>query len=251
MTPRDWNASSYHRLSTPHQSWGRQVLDRLDLRGDETVLDAGCGTGRITQQLHDRGPGIRAIAVDGSPAMVEQARETLDPERVTVLCQDLVELSLDEPAGAAISTATFHWIADHDTLFARMHDALVPGAPFVAQCGGAGNVARLEAILAEVGAREPFAPALGGWPGPWNYQTPEATAERLDRAGFDVADCWLNPDPVVPEDPRGFLDSVVLGAHLDRLDPELRPGFVDAVLAELGEPPELDYVRLNWIARRR
>src|SRR3954470_12673520 len=136
MTPRDWNASSYHELSTPHQGWGRQVLDRLDLRGDETVLDAGCGTGRITQQLLDRWPGVRAVAVDGSPAMVQRARENLDPARVTVFRQDLVALELDEPVGAAISTATFHWIADHETLFDRIHAALVPGAPFVAQCGG-------------------------------------------------------------------------------------------------------------------
>jgi trans-aconitate 2-methyltransferase len=183
--------------------------------------------------------------------MAQRARENLDPQRVTVLCQDLVDLRLPEPAGAAISTATFHWIADHDTLFARLHDALVPGAAAVAQYGGAGNVARLEEILGEVGAREPFAPALGGWPGPWNYQAPDVTAERLDRAGFDVQDCWLNPDPVVPEHPRDFLENVVLGAHLDRLDAELRPAYVDAVLAELGEPAELDYVRLNWIARRR
>jgi len=251
MSPRDWNAATYHRVSTPHQDWGRQVLDRLELRGDETVLDAGCGTGRITQQLLDRWPGVRAVAVDGSPAMAQRAREVLDPARVTVLCQDLVALALDAPVGAAISTATFHWIADHDTLFARIHDALVPGAPFVAQCGGGDNVANVMAALDRVGAREPFAAALGGWAGPWHFASAEDTARRLERAGFDVRDCWLNADPVVPDHPRDFLETIVLGAHLDRLDPELRGPFVDAVSAELGERPRLDFVRLNWIARRR
>lgn len=251
MSPRDWNASTYHEVSTPHQSWGRQVLDRLELRGDETVLDAGCGTGRITQQLLDRWPGVRAVAVDGSPAMAQRARENLDPSRVTVLCQDLLALALDGPAGAAISTATFHWIADHDTLFARIHAALVPGAPFVAQCGGAGNIVDVMDALDRVGRRAPFAPAMSGWAGPWHYASPQDTARRLERAGFDVADCWLNPDLVVPDHPRDFLETIVLGAHLDRLDPQLRDAYVDAVWDELGGELRLDFVRLNWIARRR
>jgi trans-aconitate 2-methyltransferase len=251
MTPRDWNASTYHQVSTPHQHWGRQVLDRLELRGDETVLDAGCGTGRITQQLLDRWPGIRAIAVDGSPAMARRARETLDPARATVLCQDLLELTLDEPAGAAISTATFHRIADHDALFARIHDALIPGAPFVAQCGGAGNIADVMAVLDRVGRQAPFAAAMAGWAGPWHYATPEDTTRRLDRAGFDVARCWLNPDPVTPDHPRDFLEAVVLGSHLERLEPGLRDAYVDAVWEGLGAEARMDYVRLNWIARRR
>src|SRR5918997_2223212 len=135
--PRDWDAATYERLSAPIEAMGRDVLSRLELAGDETVLDAGCGTGRVTAALVERLPRGRVIAVDGSPAMVREARKRL-PESVEVREADLLELELPEPVDAIVSTATFHWILDHDRLFARLREALVPGGRLVAQCGGAG-----------------------------------------------------------------------------------------------------------------
>ena len=67
MTPRDWNANSYDAISTPQQEWGAMVVERLSLRGDETVLDAGAGTGRVSEMVLERLPRGRLIAVDGSP----------------------------------------------------------------------------------------------------------------------------------------------------------------------------------------
>ncbi|MBB4663568.1 class I SAM-dependent methyltransferase [Conexibacter arvalis] len=253
LVTREWDAGSYHRVSTPHQDWGRAVLERLELDGGETVLDLGCGTGRITRALLERLPDGRVIAVDGSAAMVAAARENLPAERATVVHSDLLALDLAGlpgiPADAAISTATFHWIADHDALFARVRDQLRPGAQFVAQCGGAGNLARVRPAIDRVAAGPAFADVFAGWRGPWHYATAEETAAKLERAGFEVADCWLQPWPVTVADPRTFYATVILGAHLDRLPAARRDGFVDAVLEVV--PDELDYVRLNWVARRR
>jgi trans-aconitate 2-methyltransferase len=253
MPPREWDAASYHEVSTPHQDWGRAVLDRLELNGDETVLDLGCGTGRITRALLNRLPAGRVIAVDGSEAMVARARETLPADRATVVCSDLLALDLSGlpgvPADAAISTATFHWIADHDALFARVREALRPGAQFVAQCGGAGNLAIVRPAIDRVAQGPAFADVFAGWHGPWHYATAEETAAKLDAAGFEVADCWLQPWPVTVEQPRAFYETVILGAHLDRLAPDRHETFVDAVMAVV--PEVLDYVRLNWVARRR
>lgn len=249
--PRDWNASSYHEVSTPHLAWGAEVLDRLELHGDETVLDLGCGTGRVTRMLLARLPRGRVVAVDGSPAMVARARAELDGRRATVICSDLLQLQLDAPVDAAVSTATFHWIADHDTLFARVHDALVSGGQFVAQCGGAGNIAAVLAVVDAVSRESAFSAFLADWPSPTYFATPEATITRLERAGFDVTRCWLRDDPVVPDRPREFLETVVLGAHLERLPEAQRAAYVDRVLAGLPDPATLDYVRLNIVARRR
>lgn len=250
---REWNASSYHRVSTPHQDWGRAVLDRLELTGGETILDLGCGTGRITAALLERLPRGRVIAVDGSAAMVAAAREHLPAARVEVVRSDLLALDLTGrdgiPADGAISTATFHWIADHDALFARVRAQLRPGAQFVAQCGGDGNLAVVRPLVDGVAARPEFAGAFAGWRGPWHYATAEETAAKLGAAGFDVADCWLQPWPVTVEEPRAFYATVILGAHLDRLAPDRRDAFVDAVMEVV--PEELDYVRLNWVARAR
>src|SRR5918997_7208165 len=136
--PRDWDAATYERLSAPIEAMGRDVLSRLELAGDETVLDAGCGTGRVTAALVERLPRGRVIAVDGSRAMVEEARRRL-PASVDVLQADLLELELEELVDAIVSTATFHWIGDHDRLFARLRESLRPGGRLVAQCGGGGN----------------------------------------------------------------------------------------------------------------
>jgi trans-aconitate 2-methyltransferase len=248
MPPRDWNATSYERMSAPLEAMGREVLDRLEIRGDERVLDAGCGTGRVTAALVNRLPRGEVVAVDGSPAMVEQARERLGDD-VDVRVADLLELELDRPVDAILSTATFHWIADHDRLFARLLEALVPGGRLVAQCGGAGNVAALDAAARSVGAREPYAPALAGWTGPWYFASPAETEERLRRLGWVDVWAWSHQVRVEPDDPREYLGTVALGSHLERLAPELREPFVDAVIAELPEPV-VEYTRLNILARR-
>jgi trans-aconitate 2-methyltransferase len=248
MPPRDWNATSYERISAPLEAMGRDVLDRLDLRGHERVLDAGCGTARVTAALVERLPRGEVVAVDGSPAMVEQARARLGGA-ADVRLADLLELELERPVDAILSTATFHWIADHDRLFARLLALLVPGGRLAAQCGGAGNVAALEAAARVVGAREPFAAGLAGWPGPWRFATTAETAERLRRLGWVDVWTWSHHVRVEPDDPREYLGTVALGSHTDRLAPELREPFLDAVLAELDEPV-VDYVRLNILARR-
>jgi trans-aconitate 2-methyltransferase len=225
------------------EALGREVLGRLELRGDETVLDAGCGSGRITEALIERLPNGHVIAVDASQSMVDAARERLPG--VDVRQVDLLELELDEPVDAILSTATFHWIGDHERLFARLRAALRPGMRLVAQCGGEGNIDVLRGHANDVLAREPYAECFRGFQPPWNYAGPEETRERLLAAGFSSAECRLQPAPKQPEEPREFLSTIVLGPHYQHLPEELREQFMDDVLAELGEPVVVDYVRLN------
>jgi trans-aconitate 2-methyltransferase len=248
---RTWDANTYHRVSSPHVAWAAEVLDRLDLRGDESVLDAGCGSGRVTRMLADRLPRGRVIAVDGSPQMVARAREELG-DAVDVREGDLTTLRLDEGelVDAAFSNAVFHWIADHDALFAALAAAMRPGAALSAQCGGAGNVAAVHEQALAAGADAGLQDRFADWAGPWNFATPEDTAARLTAAGFVGARCWLQTWPVEPDEPRAYLQTVCLGPHLERLEPDERERFVDAVMARLGERPVLDYVRLNIVARR-
>jgi trans-aconitate 2-methyltransferase len=244
---RDWDAATYHRVSGPHVEWAGALLDRLDLRGDETVLDAGCGSGRVTLMLAERLPEGHVIAVDQAPSMVEHARQALG-DRATVLQAELTELELERPVDAVFSNAVFHWIPDHDRLFERLFAALRPGGRLVAQCGGEGNVARFHRAAAAAASEFPFAEHMEGWRGPWNFAGPDETAARLARVGFDAVETWLEPYPVVPDDPTDYLRTVCLGYHLEQLPEELRDGYVDAVRIRAGD--ELDYVRLNITARR-
>jgi len=249
--PREWDGASYDRISATMEALGREVLSRLDLAGDEVVLDAGCGSGRITEALLQRLPRGRVIAVDASESMVEAARGRLADVplagggSVQVLLGDLLELELPERVDSVLSTATFHWIADHDRLFARLRALLRDDGRLVAQCGGKGNIDVLRGQAREVQRHEPYAAHFDGWQPPWNYAAPEQTRERLLRAGFSEATCWLQPAPRRPEQPREFLSTIVLGPHVQQLPDGLRDPFMDEVMAVLDKPVTVDYVRLN------
>lgn len=242
--PREWDAETYDAVSDPQLEWGMEVLARLELRGDETVVDAGCGSGRVTAELARKVPRGRVIAVDGSEAMIAKARERLG-EGATYVVSDLSELELGNPADLVFSTATFHWIVDHERLFARLRANLKPGGRLVAQCGGEGNVAEHARAIAAAAANPEFAPHFAGMEGMWNFATPETTEARLRAAGFSPARCWLQPKPYAPPDPLRFTMTVTLGPHLARLPEALRRPFAEAVLDLCEKPLTLDYVRLN------
>ena len=243
---RDWDAATYDRIADPMTRWGSAVLDRLQLAGTERVLDAGCGSGRVTERLAERLPHGRVVALDGSRSMIEAARERLARfgDRIEFVVADLGRpLPLSEPVDAILSTATFHWVPDHEALFRNLAAVVRPGGRLVAQCGGVGNIASIKAILATVG---------DGWLGPAHYETPEATRSRLEAAGFVDVETWLNPEPtpIEPGEPlETYLATVVLGAHLERLPEADRAAFVHEVARRLPRP-EIDYVRLNILATR-
>jgi trans-aconitate 2-methyltransferase len=247
--PREWDAETYDAVSDPQFQWGVEVLERLELRGDEAALDAGCGSGRVTERLLDRLPRGSLLAVDGSKAMIDKARERLG-DRASYLVADLTELAVAEQFDLVFSTATFHWVLDHERLFERLRSALRPGGRLVAQCGGEGNVAQHAAAIEEVGSRPEFAPHFHDAPAAlWNFAGPEETEARLLAAGFADARCWLEPKPVTPEDPLKFTMTATMVPQLASLPEELRLPFAEAVLASSPEPLTLDYVRLNIEAR--
>ena len=243
--PRDWDAATYDRIAGPQTRWGRAVVDRLSLAGDERVLDAGCGTGRVTAMLLERLPRGRVVALDGSPAMIAEARRRFAGDaRVELVTADLGQpLQLAATVDAVLSTATFHWIADHRALFGNLAAVLRSGGRLCAQCGGAGNVARVTAALHAVD------PTLRQTK---NYATPEATAAHLAAAGFVDVRVWLQPEPTRfdPGEPiETFLRTVILGDVLPQIPEARRAAFVHEVATRM-EVPEIDYVRLNIEARR-
>ncbi len=247
--PREWDAQTYDRVSDPQFEWGLEVLDRLELRGDEYVMDAGCGSGRVTGELLEKLPDGRVLCVDASESMIEKAREALG-DRADYKVADLSGLEIAERVDAVFSTATFHWIADHDLLFSRLYEALKPGRQLVAQCGGAGNVAKHAQAIVSVATRPEFVDHFKDMTVMWNFTPPDETEERLRNAGFDEVRCWLEDKPVQPADPYAFTTTVTMGPHLSRLPEDLRRPFAEAVLELEDDPLVLNYVRLNIEARK-
>jgi len=244
VTARDWDGATYDRISGPQARWGAAVLDRLPLVGDERVLDAGCGSGRVTEALLERLPGGHVIALDASGKMLETARTRLArfDDRVSFVPADLGRpLPIEQPVDAILSTATFHWVPDHDALFRNLATVLRPGGRLVAQCGGAGNLATVMRALDEIGETDR----------PWTFATAEETRAQLEAAGFTEIEAWLHDEPtaIPAADFATFLATVVLGHNLERRAPADREPFLRSVVDRL-PGPELDYVRLNIVARR-
>jgi len=223
--------------------WGLEVLERLELMGDETVLDAGCGTGQVTEALRERLPRGQVIALDASPSMIAKAVERLGADRMTYLTHDLMEPIPIDRVDAILSTATFHWVPDHDRLFANLAAVLKPGGQLVAQCGGWGNLERVN-TAAERAAGIDLAATK-------TYPTPEETWTRLEAEGFVDIETWLQEAPVElpPEELEPYLRTVILSGEVAKRSSEDADELVHGVATELGEPL-IDYVRLNITARR-
>ena len=256
----EWDAGAYHRVADPQFEWGRRLLATLSLRGDETVIDAGCGTGRLTRLLLERLTSGRMIAIDLSERMLESARENLEPDfhgRVEYVRVDLLDLAQRDVADLVFSTATFHWLPDHARLFRNLVAALRPGGRLTAQFGGKGNLARARSRAERILAEPSFRPFFEGWSGPWHYPDAQVTAERLRQAGFQDVRTRLFPEPTTFPDAdafRQFITAVVFRVHLQRIvDPRLREEFLDrCVAAAAGDDPPytLDYWRLNAGGRK-
>jgi trans-aconitate 2-methyltransferase len=258
--PLEWDAAEYEAVSAPQTGWGASFLEfslrRQGLRGDEVAVDVGCGTGRVTELLLRHLPRGTVLAVDASEAMVEAARRRFagDP-RVRVEWRDVLELEVEEPVDVIFSTATFHWILDHERLFAHLARLLKPGGRLVAQCGGKGNIVRTLAAVERVMGEGRFEEAFAAWEEGWNFPDPETTKRRLEAAGFEEVEAWLHEEFTefgsVAELMR-FLKTVVLKHHLAYLPEGERDTFAEAVASRLADSGSLvvDYVRLNMLATR-
>src|SRR5262249_16123620 len=245
--------------SDPQFRWGLEVLERVHLCGDETVLDAGCGTGRLTAKLAERLPQGTVLACDLSENMVNGARDFLSPQfgdRVQVFRADMARLDLETVADGVFSTAAFHWVHDHDALFSSLFCALKPGGWLIAQCGGGANLARLYTRVAQLQKQPPFSDYFRNWKSATHFAVPPKTTERLVNAGFDDAEAYLSLAPTTFHDATSypaFISAVCVAKQLKELPADLHDAFLDPIVsaAPQDDPPFPHvYQRLNISARK-
>jgi len=252
---REWDATAYHRLSGPQVSWGKEVLSGLRLHGVELLMDAGCGTGRLTAELLQDLPRGRVVGVDLSQNMLVRARDHLSPQfasRVHFVAADLQNLPFEHAFDGIFSTAAFHWVPDHLRLFRSLFCALRPGGWLRAQCGGGPNLARLRERMDALAVAPKYARFFAHFRNPWVYNDADIAAGLLRQAGFVEVETSLEPALTVLENAEKyseFVRTVIVRRHLEEIpDPALRTEFVAELArqAALDDPPfSLDYWRLN------
>jgi trans-aconitate 2-methyltransferase len=257
---REWNAAEYHRRSAPQFEWGQRVLNELHLRGDECVLDAGCGSGKLTRLLAQNLRRGRVVGLDLSRNMVMHAQRDLRPEfgeRTQFVAADLIALPFCETFDGVFSTASFHWVLDHDILFRNLFAVLRPGGWLHAQCGGGSNLAQLRRHVRALSNAEEYSRWLGEFDEPWFFSDADGAASRLSGAGFEEVQAGLEAATITvssAEEFKGYLQTFILHHHLELLPTELfRKMFVEAltsVSALEGPSWTLDYTRLNLRARK-
>jgi trans-aconitate 2-methyltransferase len=261
MTNTYWNAEVYDRIGTPMRAWAQQVIDELQLRGDETVLDAGCGSGSVTLDLLEKLPDGKVYAVDASAEMIASLTKTLDERGITSVVPihaSLTDFELPEPVDAVFSNAVFHWIPDDEALFGCLYRATKAGGRVRAQCGGYGNNAHVLEAVAAIRGQSRFAEHLGEFRDSKKYRTPDEAKASLERAGFVDVRARLFEAPVPfdsNDDAALYIRTILLRDHIARLPTEeLRDAYAHAVVEETvrrwGKPYVADYVRLDMWASK-
>jgi trans-aconitate 2-methyltransferase len=255
-----WNAEVYDRIGRPMRRWAQQVIDDLGLRGDETVLDAGCGSGSVTFDLLERLPNGRVYALDSSPEMISKLSQSLEERgetRVTPIRASLTDFTLPEGVDVVFSNAVFHWIPDDDALFGCLLRATKPGGRLRAQCGGGANIVRLMEATHGVEARGPYNAHLSPDSEFRKYRSAEEAETAMTRAGWTDARAKVFDAPVTFEsegDAVLYLRTIILQQQTAALPGDLGDAFLRDVIHEtierFGAPFVADYVRLDLWATR-
>jgi len=243
-----WDPERYRRTAAFVPALGQPVLDLLAPRPGERILDIGCGDGALTVKLVDAGCVV--VGVDGSAEQIAAAQARGLDARVG----DAEALDFDGGFDAAFSNAALHWMKRPDAVIAGVWRALRPGGRFVAEMGGAGNVAAIRGALYTVlGARGIDAASRD----PWYFPTVNEYRGKLEARGFRVRSIELFPRPTpLPGPMTDWLDTFA-ESFIGTLPPAERAA-VKAEAARLMAPAlqdgsgqwRADYVRLRFAADR-
>jgi trans-aconitate 2-methyltransferase len=238
-----WRGAQYDRVADPQHRWGLSVLDRLPENGVTRILDAGCGSGRVTEQVCEQFRKAEVVAIDSSASMLDAARERLvgQSSRVTLAQVDLEDSTALRALGtfnAVISTGTLHWVLDHGRLFSDLRQMMSNGGVFASQSGGEGSVEAVRTILVDLGIE---------WQSMNNYANADETCEHLVAAGFSGVECWMADESVVFDNHdslRAYLLDGVIAPYVSSLAEPARKE-VAAEVANRLPVAELRFVRLN------
>ncbi|MEO6150821.1 MAG: methyltransferase domain-containing protein [Mucilaginibacter sp.] len=175
-----WNAELYDQKHAFVFQYGENLVEFLNPQKDEAILDLGCGTGYLTQQIHDQGAKVKGT--DSSPEMIRQAKENYPG--VDFAVEDATSFSTKEKYDAVFSNAVLHWIKNTDAMMQNVYNSLKPGGRFVAEMGGKGNVQHLLTATRQVLQQHGYAKQAQTQI--WYFPSLGEYTSRLESHGFRV-----------------------------------------------------------------
>ena len=234
-----WDGAAYDALPLPHEQWGIRTIAALNLQTNETLLDAGCGTGRDAQLALEQLTHGDLICVDQSSTMLDQCRSRFGKDsRVRILEGDLDQVLPIEAQSvdAIMSVAALHWLADHKNVWRHFFTALKPGGQIATDCGGFGNLEKTLALAPQIDPNIKFPN--------WYYANVSSTEQLLKDAGFVNIQVSLRPHPTP------LPDKETLATYLKTLVFREWDANQIAKMADLLTDNTLDYVRLEVRANK-
>jgi len=203
-----WDAEEYTRNSAAQFQWAQELIGKLELHGDERILDVGCGDGKVTAELARRAPRGEVVGVDSSDDMVKKARAAFPASSnpgLAFLQMDARELSFPALFDVVFSNAALHWVKDHSSMLRGIAECLKPGGKLLFQMGGKGNGEEVFSVATDIIRRDPWQQYFRGFEFPWGFYGPQEYAGWLARAGLSALRVELIPRDMKQDGREGFL----------------------------------------------
>ena len=257
----DWDATTYDCISDAQESWGHEIIEYRKWKGNEIVLDAGCGSGRLTKILSIKVPQGKVIAVDSDLAMIRLAKENLAKfSNIEFIKIDISQLEIAEKVDVVFSNAVLHWILNHKKVFECFWQILNPDGQLLIQCGGHRNLVKTLSIINKVSRSKEFYNYFCNnkgddiWRQTWYFAKKEDTERILQEIDFENIQVFLEDKEAKfhnKEEYFLFLKTIVLLPYLKYLPNDmLKDKFAKSVIQEIDTNAKelqwkLDFVRLN------
>lgn len=234
-TPQQWNARDYAQHSSAQLQWASELIPKLGLQGHESLLDLGCGEGRITALIAARIPQGRVLGIDLSPEMIALASIQFPPSthpNLSFLQMDISRIALEQHFDLAFSNAALHWVADHGAVLRGVRSCLHSGGRVLFQMGGRGNAGGIFAAIGEMLARPHWCGYFQGFAAPYSFYGPEQYRDWLPQTGFRPLRAELIPKDMYHPDPAGLLGwlRTTWFPYTDRLPADQREAFLGEVV---------------------
>jgi len=201
-----WDATDYAKSSAVQQRWARELLAKLDLQGNERLLDLGCGDGKVTAEIAPLLPDGVVMGVDNSAEMIElaQSRFTSEYPNLNFQVADALNLNFNEEFDVVFSNAVLHWVADHASVLRGVSDSLKPGGRILLQMGGRGNAAQVIVAMDTVRSMPKWRDSFIGFQFPYSFYGTEEYTKWLPEAGLVPVRMELIPKDMAHVDRSAF-----------------------------------------------